>query len=418
MMILSENCAPSQIGDHGLLDSLIWPNSSECFFRETWEKKHLYISSEDNPGLSEIFAHLVTVDDIDELLSKTYAAGPRRENAVRMGKGGQMLAPDEILVSRESSLAEIDVDRVLSFYREGASIILNRVDEALDPVARLCNELSALFGIPVHANAYVTPPKAQGFPVHFDTHDVFLLQVVGQKNWRLYGSPVSLATPPMKNVEFCPPERPHFNICLDAGELLYIPRGMLHEGVTADDMSIHLTIGIHAFTWSTMLQRAIATLEKDHVLLRRSVVPRLSSVESQAEQLKSTFAELAKIIFNLDSVQRTCDQRVAETRRLDRRNHRGRFAQMTQSSKLLPNDKVRCKAGLQILLSNGSVHLSLNDKTLIMPDFVEPHLRLLCSRVPQSATEMPSGLDETSKLVLLRRLLDEGMAELAGDHNM
>ncbi len=32
-------------------------------------------------------------------------------------------------------------------------------------------------------NAYYTPRAAQGLPVHHDTHDVFVLQVSGEKRW-------------------------------------------------------------------------------------------------------------------------------------------------------------------------------------------------------------------------------------------
>ena len=41
-------------------------------------------------------------------------------------------------------------------------------------------------GHPVQANAYATPAGAQGFAVHHDTHDVFVLQVAGEKRWLVY----------------------------------------------------------------------------------------------------------------------------------------------------------------------------------------------------------------------------------------
>jgi len=39
------------------------------------------------------------------------------------------------------------------------------------------------------------PPSAQGAKPHYDTCDVFVLQVVGSKEWTIYGTPVKLSLP-------------------------------------------------------------------------------------------------------------------------------------------------------------------------------------------------------------------------------
>ena len=41
----------------------------------------------------------------------------------------------------------------------------------------------------VGANVYLTPPGTQGFAPHYDDVDVFLLQLEGKKEWRVYEPP-------------------------------------------------------------------------------------------------------------------------------------------------------------------------------------------------------------------------------------
>ena len=35
-------------------------------------------------------------------------------------------------------------------------------------------------------NAYLSPPSARGLELHFDFHDVFVLQLDGAKRWRVW----------------------------------------------------------------------------------------------------------------------------------------------------------------------------------------------------------------------------------------
>ena len=39
---------------------------------------------------------------------------------------------------------------------------------------------------PVQCNIYLTPPGAQDFPLHYDTHNILILQVQGEKLWRYW----------------------------------------------------------------------------------------------------------------------------------------------------------------------------------------------------------------------------------------
>ena len=121
------------------------------------------------------------------------------------------------------------------------------------PVALYCRGVEAALGWPVQANAYRTPASAQGFAVHHDTHDVFVLQVCGHKRWRIY-EPVVEA--PLKDQRWSAADadavgEPLHDITLRAGDTLYIPRGWPHEAASADEASLHITVGLHPPSGST-----------------------------------------------------------------------------------------------------------------------------------------------------------------------
>ena len=80
--------------------------------------------------------------------------------------------------------------------RSGATIVLQALHHTWLPLARFCRELEAELGAGVQANSYYTPRRSQGFAVHHDTHDVFVLQVAGEKHWRVYDPLLEL---PLKN---------------------------------------------------------------------------------------------------------------------------------------------------------------------------------------------------------------------------
>ena len=80
----------------------------------------------------------------------------------------------------------VDPDRVAEAFADGSTIVLQALHHTWPPLARFCRALEAELGSGAQANSYYTPRRSQGFAVHHDTHDVFVLQVAGEKHWRVY----------------------------------------------------------------------------------------------------------------------------------------------------------------------------------------------------------------------------------------
>src|SRR4029077_12022391 len=115
-------------------------------------------------------------------------------------------------------------------------------------------QLAAELGHPVQINAYVTPPDSQGFAAHYDTHDVFGLQISGSKRWTVHTPVIHDPLPGQvweqhkSEVAARAAERPLIDTVLSPGDALYLPRGFLHSAVARGEVSIHLTVGVHPVT--------------------------------------------------------------------------------------------------------------------------------------------------------------------------
>uniref|UniRef100_A0A0K0DBN2 Bifunctional lysine-specific demethylase and histidyl-hydroxylase n=1 Tax=Angiostrongylus cantonensis TaxID=6313 RepID=A0A0K0DBN2_ANGCA len=103
-----------------------------------------------------------------------------------------------------------------------------------DRVWYFCEVLQELFGCFIGANTYLTPAGSSGFAPHWDDIDAFLLQLEGRKYWKVYApDSVSDELPRESSGNFTDGDlknrKPTFEGWIDAGDLLYIPRGFIHQ---------------------------------------------------------------------------------------------------------------------------------------------------------------------------------------------
>jgi ribosomal protein L16 Arg81 hydroxylase len=168
----------------------------------------------------------------------------------------------------------------------------------------------------VQANIYLTPPGAQGFRVHFDTHDVLVMQVSGAKSWRVWDDipfPLPSRATPWANKE-SPAGVPHA-LTLNPGGALYLPRGVMHEAAaqTGDAPSLHITLGFLEASIADILRELLEILEAENPSLRASIpswrlaephgtaaiaarlAPALAALSSEAAQERLALAAMDRI---------------------------------------------------------------------------------------------------------------------------
>lgn len=137
----------------------------------------------------------------------------------------------------------------------GESVVVDAVHRTDTDVLRLCRVLEARLGCIVGANAYRTPPESRAFPPHYDTQDVVVLQLAGRKRWRLFDA----AVPQPTRRQPCPsggvaPGPARWEGVLEPGDLLHVPRGMVHVAETDPaGGSEHLSLGIVPWTRSELI---------------------------------------------------------------------------------------------------------------------------------------------------------------------
>ena len=164
-----------------------------------------------------------------------------------------------------------NVHRVLEEFEAGATVVLQGLHYNWRPLAEFCRGLEAALGHPVQANAYYTPRGSQGLPVHHDTHDVFVLQVSGHKRWLVYNPVFELPLRDQRyKAELGAPGDPVHDLTLSAGDVLYLPRGWMHEALTSDADSLHITVGVNVYSWIDAVRAAVESCADD-IEFRRSV---------------------------------------------------------------------------------------------------------------------------------------------------
>ncbi|MEH1837976.1 MAG: cupin domain-containing protein [Nostoc sp.] len=132
---------------------------------------------------------------------------------------------------------------------------MDRIHKLVPEIATFASKLRHSLGCRVHVNLYCSLAKQQGFSCHYDLHEVFILQIDGQKEWQIFNDTFKYPLPIQKSDLFSPPdEQPYLNCVLKPGDILYIPRRHWHYAVALDQPSLHLTVGVHCKTGIDFLE--------------------------------------------------------------------------------------------------------------------------------------------------------------------
>jgi len=93
-----------------------------------------------------------------------------------------------------------------------------------------------------------------GVGPHFDNYDVFLVQGLGQRRWRV-GAPCNAATPlmPHDDLRLLATFEPLDEWVLDPGDMLYLPPGVAHDGVAIGDDCMTYSVGFRAPSRSELI---------------------------------------------------------------------------------------------------------------------------------------------------------------------
>lgn len=374
------------------------------------------------------FGDLFSTAAVDELISQHGLRTP----FLRMAKNGTVLASSTYTRSGGVGAGIADQvadDKVLAQLAGGATLVLQALHRTWPPLMHFGTALAAELGHPVQINAYITPPENQGFAAHYDTHDVFVLQVAGTKRWTIHPPVLPDPLPHQtwdqrkSQVAARATEEPLIDTVLRPGDALYLPRGFLHSAVAQGEVSIHLTVGVHTLTAYDLARELISGAADDREL-RRSLPMGLdvTDLDAMAGHLKDAAARLAASVAHADAGELT-----ALAGRVGRRQAGESrpapmppLAQLDLLRELDAATPLVLRSGLQPIIRNSGdrVVADVLDTTIGWPAVVGPALRHALSGNLFRADGLP-GLDADEQLVMARRLVREGIVVgAAGVHDL
>jgi hypothetical protein len=365
------------------------------FVGQFWARAPLY-----RPGAdAAAFADLFSLGDVDHILSSTTPRYP----AFRMVKDGRQLNPRSY--TRSGRVGGQPVDdladprRIYELFDGGATIVLQSLHRFWPPLARLAPDLELALTHPVQVNAYITPPTSRGLGIHHDEHDVFVLQVYGHKRWEVH-DPDGDPGDRLIVAELTP------------GDCLYIPQRFPHSAWTAATASVHLTVGVVPTTWTDVLRREVVSVVEEAL----SGEPLPAGFAADPAGLAAGVAEqLGEVRRRLDKLDPSAIAVAAADRFWSSRQPHlaGQLQQLLALEGVGEETVLRRRPGAvcRLRLREDRLEVLLGDRVLHMPARLAPVMRMIVTSDQLTVAGLAEYLDAPSRLVLVRRLVREGLLE-------
>lgn len=249
------------------------------FFDKYWQKMPYLEKRAFSPEETEAILNL---EELDERLMSGSVYSPDLQ---LLDKGRAHEVPVISQFSRS-----VDIDRLVQHYRAGRGFRLQHMENYLRSVATLTQAFTTEIGYPVRANGYFSPAASRGLAPHYDSSDVFVVQVRGSKTWHLYSEYSQQKPVPLYENRFDPmrhqPSVTPTAMELEVGDLLYIPRGYMHAAAAKAVLSIHITFAVLGLVWVDLLSTALRKAAAEHIGLRELVETANGAVRSSEEMVR------------------------------------------------------------------------------------------------------------------------------------
>lgn len=386
---------------------LIEPISLENFETDYWENQVLHIQR-DNP---EFFSDLFSIKDLDYLLEYTRPRG----NSIRVVKSQQPISPT-VYENQDGSL---NLNQLYAAYADGHTIVVNEIQRFCNPIKELVESVRQYFGHHVVANLYLTPENEKALSPHYDTHDVFALQISGEKHWILYDD-TYYKTPLMHSFQpiF---QREHLTgakeITLKAGDVLYMPRGVPHEAYTTDQSSMHITFGVHSTQWLDFISKAVLNLGQKHIELRRALpIGYLNSEEKElfSQDIENNFMNILRNIFEKENIKGTLDILSEEFRNQEQSKPDGHFSSLDKLNHVDLDTKVIKRDGLKSKVINHvtGARILFQGNTIKGPSQIANTLDFISQQEQSFFVNAIPYITDENKIKLAKRLIRGGLLKI------
>ncbi|MEA9986363.1 MULTISPECIES: cupin domain-containing protein [Subtercola] len=406
-------------GERPALSRLVGADTARVFGATYWSRQPFLAAAVSNASFDDLFSSAA----VDELVRERGIRTP----FMRMAVEGSVLSPSTYTAPGGFGAEvadQVNSEKVLAEFAAGATIVLQGLHRTWPPLIDFTRRLVDDLGHPAQVNAYVTPASSRGFDPHYDVHDVFVLQISGEKHWRIHAPvhPHPLRDQPWSDyreqVAAQAAGEPVIDTVLRPGDVLYLPRGWIHSAEALGGTSVHLTIGVAAYTQAD-IAHSLLTVIADTPALRESLP--LGVDFGDTEQLLPIVAE---VLAGLQGALQIPDARAAAVRQASAvgadLSHRLSGASRPEPVSPLATvdfigtlneaSTVRWRGSLRAAITTGpeSVRIALAGRSVVLPQEAQPAVEMLHAGQAVAVGELP-GLDPASAIVVVRRLLREGI---------
>ncbi len=382
-------------------ERLIAPVPAGVFFKDYYERKPLLIAGKDPAK----FSSLLSIEAIDRYLASGAPCHPDvfLVDAARELKPADYAFPDS---------GRIDLPRAYQLFNSGATISLSQMHERVAELAALCRAMEHTFSSHFQTNIYLSPRNAQGFKTHYDSHDVFVLQVSGSKHWTLYDTLIEL---PLRGQGFDPekhiPGSPTQELTIHAGDVFYCPRGLFHSARATDEVSLHITLGLIGKTWADVMVEAISEACLASPAFRAHLPVGFAKPGFDRRQAEALFRSLIDRFAREAELGAILD-RFAESFVTTRQpSFEGCLTELDSPPPVTAGSRFAARPHLVYLLRDEgeNVVVLFGSTQITLPAFTRETLAFALNGAAFRVSDMPGPLDDAGKTVLVQRLIREGM---------
>jgi ribosomal protein L16 Arg81 hydroxylase len=276
------------------LADLLAPISEAQFFAEYWDRQPLHVR-----GTPAKFAQVLSWRQINRLLDMTHIWSAR---SLTLWLDTQPVPPEQFCVpaiGRDGvNVQQPEARKLHDWIKRGASVVMNDVDSLSPGLASVSDALESAGLGKVQANVYISFQSHKAFPTHYDTHDVWAVQVEGEKTWNIWSGRAEwpIAHPSFRNLGQAHHDRARGTlreqVVLKAGDLLYLPRGWYHDALADAPASVHIAYGANAALGMEVLNALVERATQE--ALFRQPLPRQDGTPQAAFALNTRIAALGQ----------------------------------------------------------------------------------------------------------------------------
>jgi len=399
------------------LGLVLAPLSHADFINDYWEKNPLHISRNSESH----FAPLLSAKALETMLSTQALHFP----SVQLTQSGQHIDISDYTDDARRILPHPLIEK----HRNGATIVVSQAHEKIPSLASFRRAMQNALNLKCQTNVYLSPTGKQGFNAHYDSHDVFILQVAGTKTFNFYDGGIDL---PYSHDGFNADSHEvgdlSMSIEMQPGDTLYIPRGVLHDAIATEQTSLHITLGVYAITLRDVMLELTQQLTAENPLYRQSVPNDFISHQDFTaidESIKDSFS----VAFSEENIRKAITA-IQDSHAIDSSPNCDGMLTMSTEPNVSPSDELDSTSKpaiekleskviqfkqnnlLGIERSNNTLRLRTHGQVLeFSPPFIAA-IDLLLTHTTQSILDLPS-LDDNEKSVLIEKLASANLLTFA-----